>query len=115
MAKAQPPRERVKEMRKRRRQAGLVRVEVSVPVSHVNAVKAYAAQLREGSRSERLEEVRRLIAKAYNKYHARYLDNIDVKPESANFGDAAVVAAALIHRGNAEAYRLGQQINRLAK
>ncbi len=115
MGQSAPVSARVNQLRDRRRQAGLVRVEVSVPKSHVDVVKAYAAQLREGSQSERLEEVRKLIAKAYKKYHASCLDNIGVKPEAADFGDAAVVAAALIYRGNADAYKLGQQMRRLAK
>lgn len=107
--------ERVSRSRERQRRAGLVRVEVSVPKEHVDAVKAHAAQLREGSRSKRLKEIRKLLAKAYRQYHASCLDNIGIKPEEANFGDAAVVAAALMHRGDAEAYKLGRSISRLAR
>lgn len=107
--------ERVHRSRERRRQAGLKRVEVFVPVDKVDMVKAYAAQLREGSESEALREVRKLVAKAYRKFHARCLDNISVNPDKANFADAAIVAAALMHRGNAEAYTLGRQIRSLAE
>lgn len=107
--------ERVYQSRERRRQAGLKRVEVFVPVDKVDMVKAYAAQLREGSQSEAMQEIRKLVAKAYRKFHASCLDNININPENADFGDAAVVAAALMHRGNAEAFKLGKQISRLAR
>ncbi len=107
--------DRVNQMRVRQRQAGLMRVEVLVPSDHADAVRAHAAQLREGSQSVRLKEIRKLLVAAYRKYHASCLDNIGIKPEEASFGDAAVVAAALMHRGNSEAYKLGQQISRLAR
>lgn len=107
--------ERVQQLRERRRLAGLKRVEVFVPADKVDLVKAYVAQLREGSDSESRLKVRRLLAKAYRTFHARYLDNIKVDPATADFADAAVVAAALIHRGNAEAYKLGRQIRSLVR
>ena len=107
--------ERVYRSRERRRQAGLKRVEVFVPANQVDKLKAYAAQLREGSESEAVKEARMLIAKAYRKYRAKYLDNIDVDPEKAGLADAAVIAAALMHRGNSEAYNLGRMLIRLAK
>lgn len=106
--------ERVRRLRSRRRMAGLRRVEVLVPAEQVDLVKAYAAQLRDGSQSENLAQMRKLVAKAYQKYRASCLDNISVDPSQAGFGDALVVAAALMHRGNAEAYRLGRQIRKLA-
>jgi hypothetical protein len=115
MSKESPVRERVSRLRERYRQAGLVRVEVLVPKDKVNAVKAYAAQLREGSQSDRLGKIRKLLAKAYQKHRASCLDNIDVNPASADFGDAAVVAAALMNRGNAEAFKLGREIHSLAR
>jgi hypothetical protein len=92
-----------------------MRVEVLVPRDQVDAVKAYAAQLREGSQSERLDEVRKLLAKAYTNFRAMCLDNIHIAPESANLADAAIVAAALMHRGNAEAFKLGRKIQSLAR
>lgn len=107
--------ERVKKSRNRKREAGLKRVEVFVPEDKADLLKAYAAQLREGSQSEALAELRKLIAKAFEKYHANCLDNISVDPEEADFGDAAVVAAALMHRGNAGAFKLGRQIRKLAR
>ena len=107
--------ERVHRSRRRMRQAGLKRVEVLVPEGQVDLVKAYAAKLREGSRSEALAEIRKLVAKAYRKFHATCLDNISVNPDEADFGDAVVVAAALMHRGNAEAFKLGRQIRALAR
>ncbi len=106
---------RVRQLRERRRKAGLKRVEVFVPADQVDLVKAYVAQLREGADSEVREQVRRLLAKAYRSYRARYLDNIKVDPATADFADAAVVAAALMHRGNAEAYKLGREIRSLVR
>lgn len=107
--------ERVSRSRERRRRAGLKRVEVFVPVDQVDKLKAYAAQLREGSESEAVREARMLIAKAYRQYRAKCLDNIDIDPETAGLADAAVIAAALMHRGNSEAYVLGRMLSRLAK
>lgn len=107
--------QRVRQSRERRRRAGLKRIEVFVPADKADMVKAYAAQLREGSRSQVVSQVRKLVAKAYRKFRASCLDNIDVDPDSADLADAAVVAAALMHRGNAEAFRLGRRIRSLAK
>lgn len=107
--------ERVHRSRQRKREAGLRRVEVLVPEDQVDMVKAYAAKLREGSQSEAIVEIRKLVAKAYRKFHASCLDNISVNPDEADFGDAVVVAAALMHRGNTEAFKLGRQIRALAK
>ena len=107
--------ERVQQLRERRRRAGLKRVEVFVPEDKVDLVKAYVAQLREGSDSESRMKVRQLLAKAYRNFHASCLDNIQIDPATADFADAAVVAAALMHRGNAEAYKLGRQIRGLVR
>ena len=107
--------DRVYQSRERRRRAGLKRVEVFVPVDQVDKLKAYAAQLREGSESEAVKEARKLIAKAYKKFRAKCLDNIDIDPEQAGLADAAVIAAALMHRGNSEAYRLGRMLVKLAQ
>lgn len=90
-------------------------MEVFVPADRVDSLKAYAAQLREGSESEAVKEARKLIERAYRTYRARCLDNIDIDPEKAGLADAAVVAAALMHRGNAEAYELGRKLSRLVK
>lgn len=110
-----PAHERVRLSRQRRRQAGLKRIEVFVPDDKVDLLKAYVAELREGSQSELRERLRSLVAKAYERFHASCLDNIQVNPAKADFGDAAVVAAALMHRGNSEAYKLGKEISRLVK
>jgi hypothetical protein len=107
--------ERVHQLRERRRRAGLKRVEVFVPEDKVDLVKAYVAQLREGSDSESRLKIRQLVAKAYRNFHASCLDNIQIDPATADFADAAIVAAALMHRGNAEAYKLGRQIRSLVR
>jgi hypothetical protein len=107
--------DRVRKSRRRKQEAGLKRVEVLVPEEQVDMVKAYAAKLREGSQSKAIMEIRKLISKAYRKFHSSCLDNISVNPDEADFGDAVVIAAALMHRGNAEAFKLGRQIRALAK
>lgn len=107
--------ERVIQSRQRQRQAGFKRVEVLVPAHQVDQLKAYVAQLRHGSESEAIANLRKLVASAYKRFHASCLDNISVDPERAGFADGAVVAAALMHRGNAEAYKLGRQIRSLIK
>ncbi|MDB5489388.1 MAG: hypothetical protein JWQ58_3103 [Reyranella sp.] len=110
-----PANERVRKSRERRQLAGLKRVEVFVPSDKVDAVKAYVAQLREGSNSEARLKIRELLTRAYRNFHASCLDNIQVDPAKADFADAAIVAAALMHRGNAEAYKLGKQLRNLAR
>jgi hypothetical protein len=107
--------ERVRKSRDRRRLAGLKRVEVFVPNDKVDLVKAYVAQLREGSSSEARQRIRGLLSKAYQNFHATCLDNIQIDPERADFADAAIVAAALMHRGNADAYKLGKQLRSLVQ
>jgi hypothetical protein len=110
-----PVHQRVQASRNRRRAAGLKRVEVFVPDDKVDLLKAYVAQLRNGSQAEAKDRLRKLIAKAYAQYRALYLDNIGINPASADFADAAIVAAALMHRGNAAAYKLGKEISNLVK
>jgi len=110
-----PAKERMFKSRERRRKAGFRRVEVMVPADKVDLVKAYVAQLRHGGEAEALSNLRKLIASAYARFHASCLDNISVDPERANFADGAVVAAALMHRGNADAYKLGRQIRNLTQ
>ena len=115
MPQASSVSERVRQSRERRRRAGLKRVEVVVPEDKADLLKAYAAQLREGSQSEVVEQARKLVKKAYRKFRARCLDNIHVDPDRADLADAAVVAAVLMHRGNADAFKLGRQIRRLIR
>lgn len=110
-----PANERVLQSRQRQRQAGFKRVEVLVPAHQVDQLKAYVAQLRHGSDSEAISNLRKLVASAYRRFYASCLDNISVDPERAEFADGAVVAAALMHRGNAEAYKLGREIRSLIK
>ena len=108
-------RARVRRSRSKSREAGLKRVEVLVPEVHADLVRAYAAQLRRGDSSDTLRQVRKLIAKAYREFHASCLDNIQVNPDTANFADAAIVATALMHRGNAAAFKLGRELKLLLR
>ncbi len=68
MAGALEAKKRINQMRVRQRQAGLQRVEVLVPRIHADAVKAYAAELREGSHSAQLKEIRKMLAGAYRSH-----------------------------------------------
>lgn len=115
MEQALAQKERVRKSRERRQQAGFKRVEVLVPAEKADLLKAYAAELRESSDSEVRIQVRKLLEKAYSKYHASCLDNIQVDPDKADLADAAIVAAALMHRGNAEAFKLGRELRNLAR
>jgi hypothetical protein len=109
------PKDRVRKSRDRRRLAGLKRLEVFVPNDKVDLVKAYVAQLRDGSNEEARDRIRILLSKAYQNFGASCLDNIQVDPARADFADAAIVAAALMHRGNADAYKLGRQLRSLVQ
>jgi catalase len=110
-----PTKDRVRETRDRYRQAGFKRVEVYVRADQVDLVKAYAAELREHSDSEIRRQVSKLLDKAFSKYRASCLDNISIDPKTASLADAQVVAAALMHRGNAEAFKLGREIRGLIR
>ena len=107
--------ERVRASRARRRDSGLKRVEVYAPADKIDLVKAYAAQLRDGSGEETLAAARKLIARAYKRFHASCLDNIDIDPQRADLSDAAIIAIALMHRGGAEAYKLGRELRKLVR
>jgi|GEM_PF-1677094 len=109
---------RMHKHRERLRKAGLKRVEVFVPEEKVEQLKAYAADLRHGDNAERLRHIRKLIKQAYSDYYARYLDNISIEPEQADFSDAAIIAAALMNRAgsnSSKAYNLGQQLRKLSR
>ena len=108
-------RDYVAAFRKKAAEVGFKRVEVLVPADKVDALKAYAADLRAGDASEKLMEVRKLIRSAYAQYRARHLDNISIDPDRADFADAAIIAAALMNKGSGKAYELGQRLRRLAR
>ena len=107
--------DRVRDTRDRYRQAGFKRVEVYVRADQVEMVKAFATDLRERSDSEIRLKVSKLLEKAFDKFRASCLDNISIDPKTASLADAQVVAAALMHRGNTEAFKLGREIRDLLR
>ena len=107
--------DRVKASRDRRKQAGLVRVEVQVPADRAHSLRAYAAELRADAESELRLKVRKHLESAYGRFRVLCLDNISIDPATATLGDAEVVAAALMHRGNTESFKLGREIRDLLR
>ncbi len=101
--------------RSRIAKAGLKRVEVYVPEDKVELLKAYAKELKDGQQSVDILEIRKLLKLAHKRYKAKHLDNISIDVENAGFREAAIVAAALKHGGDKEAYKLGLKISRMAK
>ncbi|MDX2223063.1 MAG: hypothetical protein SFV21_09960 [Rhodospirillaceae bacterium] len=105
-----PVRDRVSRHRKALKAQALVRVEVVVPEEYRDQVKAYARKLVRKRAHGQLETVRARIADAYARFGASCLDNIAVHAETATFGQARVIADALMRRGNRDAFLIGREI-----
>jgi hypothetical protein len=86
----------------------LVKVEVLVPPSARADVLRLAARLRSEHRDSR--ELRKLCERALALYGARVLDNVDLDRVPDQRGRAAVIARALMERGDARAFVLGREI-----
>jgi hypothetical protein len=99
---------RVKKYRSEGGAADLARVEVLVPPSARSEILAAAARLRAEHRSQK--ELRSLFDGALKLYRARILDNIDLDRLPDFRSRAAVVARALIDRGDARAFAMGRQM-----
>lgn len=102
-------RDRVKKYREVGGASDLVRVEVLVPRSRRDEIVADAARLRADFR-ERKEHVRELCMKAAERYSVRMLDNVDLARIPGVMDQAAVIADALLERGDARAFVLGRRI-----
>lgn len=99
-------------MRKYRREGGgadLVRVEVLVPAEGRDEVLALAADLRAKHRA-RQADLAYLCEEAMARYRARILDNVDPDRLPDIRQRAAVIARALIEKGDARAFVLGRRI-----
>jgi hypothetical protein len=71
-------------------------------------IVAHASQLRAAHRNHK--ELRSLYDKALRSYGPRILDNVDLDRLPDLRARAAVVARAMIDRGDARAFALGREI-----
>ncbi len=101
-------RRRVKKYRSEGGGAELARVEVLVPSSAREEILAVASRLRAEHR--RSKELRALYDKALASYGVRILDNVDLDRLPNFRSRAAVVARAMIDRGDARAFVIGRQM-----
>ncbi len=99
---------RVKKYRSKGGAADLVRVEVLVPPSARKEILAIASRLRAEHRGTK--ELRSLFDEALRSYSVRVLDNVDLDRLPDLRSRAAVVARALIDRGDARAFAMGRKI-----
>jgi hypothetical protein len=101
----------VKEAKKYRSRGGrtvLARVEPLVLASAPHEISVTVPHLR----SERNEELRALYEKALASYRVRILDSIDLDRLPDFRSRAAVVARAMIDRGDARAFAIGRRMLR---
>jgi hypothetical protein len=101
-------RKRVKKYRSAGGAADLARVEVLVPPSARNEILAIASRLR--AQYRRNKELRALYDHALKSYRTRILDNVDLDRLPDLRSRAAVVARAMIDRGDARAFAMGRQM-----
>jgi hypothetical protein len=100
--------QRVKRYRSEGGAADLARVEVLVPLSAREEILAVASRLRAEHRANK--ELRALYDTALASYRVRILDNIDLDRLPDFRSRAAVVARAMIDRGDARAFAMGRQM-----
>jgi hypothetical protein len=101
-------RKRVKKYRSQGGAADLVRVEVLVPPAARNEILSMASRLRADHRGAK--ELRSLYDNALKSYRLRILDNVDLDRLPDLRSRAAVVARAMIDRGDARAFALGRKM-----
>jgi hypothetical protein len=101
-------RQRVKRYRSEGGAADLARVEVLVPPSARAEILAVASRLRAEYRGNK--ELRALYDNALASYGTRILDNVDLDRLPDMRSRAAVVARAMIDRGDARAFAIGRQM-----
>ncbi|MDI1344478.1 MAG: hypothetical protein PSV22_10315 [Pseudolabrys sp.] len=101
-------RQRVKKYRSEGGAADLARIEVLVPPAARNEILAMASRLRAEYRGNK--ELRALYDDALRLYRARILDNVDLNRLPDLRSRAAVVARAMIDRGDARAFAMGRKM-----
>jgi hypothetical protein len=89
--------------------ADLTRVEVLVPPAKRDQVVAFASRLRADHR-RRTKELQQMMDRALASYGIRILDNVDLDRLPDLRSRAAVVARAMIDRGDARAFALGREM-----
>jgi hypothetical protein len=102
------PRQRVNKYRSEGGAADLARVEVLVPPSARKEILAAASRLRAQHRANK--ELRALCKKALTLYGTRILDNVDLDRLPDLRSRAAVIARAMIDRGDARAFVMGRKM-----
>jgi hypothetical protein len=100
--------QRVKRYRTQGGAADLVRVEVLVPPADRKKILDYAAGLRAQHRAAK--DLGSLYDDALRAYREKILDNADLDRLPDFRSRAAVVARALMERGDARAFAMGRQI-----
>jgi hypothetical protein len=100
--------QRVKKYRTQGGAADLVRVEVLVPPADRSKILKYASALRAQHRAAK--DLGSLYDDALRAYRAKILDNVDLDRLPDLRSRAAVVARALMERGDARAFAMGRQI-----
>jgi hypothetical protein len=103
-----PARHRVKKYRSEGGAADLVRVEVLIPPSARKEILAMASRWR--SEHRRNKELRALYDNALQSYGTRILDNVDLDRLPDLRSRAAVIARAMIDRGDARAFAMGRRM-----
>lgn len=101
-------RQRVSKYRSEGAGADLARVEVLVPPAARKEILAMASRLRAEHRAQK--ELRALYDQALASYRVRILDNIDLDRLPDFRARAAVVARAMIDRGDARAFAMGRRM-----
>jgi hypothetical protein len=99
---------RIKKYRSQGGAADLARVEVLVPPSDRNEILAFASRLRAKHRNNK--ELRSLYDNALKLYRQRILDNVDLDRLPDLRSRAAVIAHAMIDRGDARAFAIGRRM-----
>lgn len=101
--------DRIRKYRTQGGAAGFVRVEVLVPPSDRERVRAYARQLR-GNRRAAQEELEAMCRDAIAQFGVRVLDNIDPDRLPTAQKRARVVGRALMDKGGLAGFKLGRQL-----
>jgi hypothetical protein len=103
-----PVHERIRKYRSEGGAADLARVEVLVPPSARDRIVEFASRLRAEHRGAK--KLKSLYDHALESYNVRVLDNVDLDRLPDLPSRAAVVARAMIDRGDARAFAMGRQM-----
>ncbi len=104
--------------RKRHKDKGLVRVEISAfPSGQVDKLRKVAMTMK--SQAAERADLFEMVTDAFAHFRARCLDNVSPPPDSIRLVSlrrvAAMVAEALVSTGGREGFMLGQRIRHRIK